>query len=408
MGASAALWALQSMLWMQGFGNLAVELRGQFGWSKTFFSVGFVSTRTGSALFGPVQGAALGRWGTKRILRVGAGFVFAGFAGLALVQSRFHFLLALMVAASGIALSGFLTITSAVVKWFERKRARALSLQTMGLAVGGFAGPLLVLGFRWFGWRPTMVGAGAILAVAIVAASSIIGIDRSASAEPIDGVPPELLENEPRAEGVQDRHFTARQAMGTRAFWMISMGHGSALIVVTASMAHIALYLTEDRGFEPTRAAVIAGTIPVFQFFGTGLGGFLGDKVNKRAIVGVAMCFHAGGLLLMTWVDSSLAIGAFVVMHGLAWGARGPLMQAIRADYFGTTDFASIMGWSNIIVTIGVVIGPLLAGVLADTTGDYQLGFTAIALLALAGNVFWVLASPPTTDTSSTSALPPV
>ena len=44
VGVSAALWALQSMLWMQGFGNLAVELRRQFGWSKTLFSVAFVGT----------------------------------------------------------------------------------------------------------------------------------------------------------------------------------------------------------------------------------------------------------------------------------------------------------------------------------------------------------------------------
>ena len=107
------------------------------------------------------------------------------------------------------------------------------------------------------------------------------------------------------------------------------------------------------------------------------------------------MCAHAIGLILMTRVDSSLTIGAFVVLHGLAWGARGPLMQAIRADYFGSTNFAAIMGWSTIVITTGVVIGPLLAGVLADSTGNYELGFTIIAGLALAGNIFWLLATPP-------------
>ena len=56
--ASALLWGLQSMLWMQGFGNLAVELRDEFGWSKTFFSVAFVATRAGSALISPAQGSA--------------------------------------------------------------------------------------------------------------------------------------------------------------------------------------------------------------------------------------------------------------------------------------------------------------------------------------------------------------
>ena len=151
----------------------------------------------------------------------------------------------------------------------------------------------------------------------------------------------------------------------------------------------------DDRGFDAAQAALIAGIIPIFQFFGTGLGGFLGDRMNKRVIVGVAMCAHALGLLMMAWIDSIVTIGAFVVLHGLAWGARGPLMQAIRADYFGTTYFASIMGWSSPIITTGVIIGPLLAGVLADSTGSYQLGFTIIAVMALCGNIFWLLATPP-------------
>jgi len=240
-----------------------------------------------------------------------------------------------------------------------------------------------------------MAGAGVVLAAAITLASTVIGTDRSASNEPIDGIAGDLVDTEQRAEGVNDVHFTAPEAMRTRAFWMISLGHGSALIVVSATIAHIALYLTEDRGFDAKEAALIAGIIPVFQFLGTGLGGYLGDRMNKRIIVIIAMCAHAVGLLLMTWFDSYVTIGAFVVLHGLAWGARGPLMQAIRADYFGTTHFAQIMGWSTIVITLGVVIGPLLAGVLADSTGDYQLGFTIIAVLALGGNVFWALASPP-------------
>ena len=45
---------------------------------------------------------------------------------------------------------------------------------------------------------------------------------------------------------------------------------------------------------------------------------------------------------------------------------------------------------------VGTVAGPLLAGILADSTGDYRLGFTIIAIVAFVGNIFWFLASPPT------------
>ena len=384
------------MLWMQGFGNLAVELRSEFGWSKTLFSSAFAVTRTGSALIAPTQGAALRRWGTTKVMRFGAAFVFGGFLGLSLVQTRVHFFLAMSVAAFGMALAGFLTLTSALVPWFERKRARALSFQTLGFAIGGFAGPVLVLCFGWFGWRPTMAGAGVIMTVAIAAASVIIGRTREQTGEPVDGIPEEIAAQQPRAEGVSDTHFTASQALRTRAFWMVSLGHGSALVIVSSILAHVALYLVEDRGFSARDAALVAGMIPVFQVGGTLLGGFLGDRINKRLIIVTAMCAHGAALLVLTWFEGTVAIAIFVVMHGLAWGSRGPLMQAIRADYFGSTHFAAIMGWSTIVSTIGMVTGPLLAGILADATGDYQRGFTIIAIFAFAGNIFWFLASPPT------------
>jgi MFS family permease len=88
-------------------------------------------------------------------------------------------------------------------------------------------------------------------------------------------------------------------------------------------------------------------------------------------------------------------IVAFVVLHGLAWGTRGPLMAAIRADYFGATNFGAIMGTSSMIAAFGTTAGPLIAGVLADRTGNYEAGFTVLATMAALGSIFFILARPP-------------
>ena len=174
----------------------------------------------------------------------------------------------------------------------------------------------------------------------------------------------------PQAEGVTTRHLTAGEAIRTRGFWMISFGHAFALLVVVSSMAHLALYLTEDRGYSAGSAAVAAGVVPLVQIVGTAAGGYLGDRINKRLISGVAMQMHGAALLILVWGDAGFAIVIFIVLHGFAWGVRGPQMQAIRADYFGSTSFATIMGWSNIIVTMGAIAGPVIAAPLADATGD--------------------------------------
>ena len=89
------------------------------------------------------------------------------------------------------------------------------------------------------------------------------------------------------------------------------------------------------------------------------------------------------------------ALLAFAVLHGLAWGVRGPFMQAIRADYFGRTFIGSILGISAIIAAAGQIFGPLLAGVLGDATGNYKLGFTVLAVIAACGSVLFLAAKRP-------------
>lgn len=398
VGANSVVWSLQSMIWVQGYGNMAVELRDQFGWSKSFLSFVYAGTRAETAVFGPIQGRAIGTRGIKTVMRTGAVLGLVGFLAIAWADTRAEFVVAMLILALAMSLIGFLTITSATVRWFERRRARAMSILTMGFAFGGFCAPILVWGFDRIGWRPTIIIAGSILSCAAWWAAAIANRTPDDVDEPMDGLPADDADVAPKAEGVTDRHYTAGEAMRTRGFWMISLGHGAALLVVSSSMAHLALYLTEDRNYSAGRAALVAGIVPLFQIVGTALGGFLGDRMNKRLIAGIAMLMHGAALIILVWVDHAAAVGAFVVLHGIAWGVRGPQMQAIRADYFGSTAFASIMGWSQIIVTMGSIAGPVLAGVLADSTGDYQLGFTILGVAAAFGVVFWILAAPPAPD----------
>ena len=407
VAAGATIWACSAIVWTQGFSNLAVVLKdvdGEFGWSNGFIAFVFALSRAEGAILGVPLGVALKRYNIRNIMRVGAILQLVGFLSLSQMQDRAMFIVSAMVIMAGMTLAGFLTITACTVGWFERKRSRALSLGTMGFAIGGMCGPILVVGFNLFGWRWTVASASMVLAAIIWQLAAVMGVRREDTGEPLDGLDPLTLPDKKRAAGVQDNHFTTGEAVRTRTFWMITFGHGTALLVVSSVMLLLPLYLVQDRDFSATRAAVVAGLVPMVQLVGTFVGGYLGDRFNKRLIAGVAMLMHGLGLLALTFATNWFFITIFVVFHGLAWGARGPQMAAIRADYFGTTSFGPIMGISSMIITIFAIAGPLLAGNLADITGDFQLGFTILSIATIAGFVFFVFATPPTTTPASATA----
>jgi len=82
VAAGAAIQALHSGLLTHAFGNYAVLLERQFGWSKTNFSAAFALMRAESGLLGPAQGWALERFGTELVMRVGVVVMGVGMIGL--------------------------------------------------------------------------------------------------------------------------------------------------------------------------------------------------------------------------------------------------------------------------------------------------------------------------------------
>ena len=394
-----AIQALHSGLVFNAFALIAVELRNEFGWSAGALGLAFALNRAESGLLGPIQGWMTDHWGPRMVLRLGAVVMAAGLLAFATLDSLAEFYLFYLLVAAGSSLAGFLTITVAIVNWFERKRSRALALAQMGFAVGGAFTFLVGLALQClqFGWRTTSVLSAVLTLVVILPLSRHFDQRPDVIDQFVDGVDPATIDEEatPLPATVSRVHFTANEAMRTRAFWCISVGHASALLVVGASMAHLGLYLEEERAFSTLHTAVVVGMLPAMMGVGQLLGGVLGDRLDKRKMATAAMLGHGLGMLLLALATSWVLVWLFVLFHGLAWGIRAPIQSAMRADYFGASSFGKIMGFSSLIVMLGMMTGPVVAGVLRDRTGDYQLGFIILAAVAALGSVWFFLATPP-------------
>ena len=192
-----------------------------------------------------------------------------------------------------------------------------------------------------------------------------------------------------------------RQAVREPSFWLISIGHGLSLLTVSSMLAHLIPHLTNGLGYTPVQAGLAFALMTGIQMGGLLLGGILGDRYEKSFICVLCMAGHCIGLLMVTYATSSIWILGFALFHGFAWGIRGPLMVALRADYFGPKSFGTIMGISSLVVMIGMTIGPIVCGVLYDLYGNYELAFTIMALCSLAGSLCFWFAKPPTLVTEN-------
>jgi len=401
VGAAGGLQFLQSALMHQAFGAYVAMLSDEKGWSKTALSGAAALQSVESALLGPLLGWFVDRFGTRGMVRLGTLLFGLGMIMLSRIDSLMGFYAVVVLIAVGTSVGGYFPLTVAIVHWFERQRARALSSMSLGLALGGTMVPLVAWTMQTWGWRATALGSGLLIIIVGWPLASLVYGKPQERGETVDGVPAPLApDSKPASLGgvskvLARQGFTVAEALRTRAFWLVGLGHSFALLVVTAVNVHAITHMKESLGYSLAEASIVIALMTIAQIGGVMLSWTFGDRYDKRRLAAASMLMHGGGLLMLTFASGPLMLGAFALLHGVAWGLRGSLMVAIRADYFGRHAIGMILGLSTVLLAIGQIGGPMIAGMMADLTGDYRAGFTLLALLAGLGSLFFVLARKP-------------
>jgi MFS family permease len=362
-----------------------------------------------NGLLGPVQGWLIDRFGPRLSMRLGVIMLGLGFMVFSQIESLTGFYLAYLCMAIGSSLSGYFPFTVVIVNWFERHRSRALSAMQLGSGVGGLLVVLVAFALEHFGWRNTAFVSGvAFIVIGLPLVQMVRPQPESRDGSEENGRAQELPASQmsSRTPSPGNDGFTLQQAMHTPAFWLISLGHGSALLIVSAVNVHVILHLTEHLDYSLALASLVVTAINGAQIAGTLIGGAIGDRYDKRLIAFACMAGHALGLALVAYATNVVMVFGFAVLHGTAWGLRGPMMAAIRADYFGRRSYSAILGTSSVITMFGSIIGPIVAGVLADHFDSYQVGFTVLAVLSGLGSVFFLMAKRPLAPITETAVRP--
>jgi sugar phosphate permease len=399
---AAGIWiqAITTGLLMQAFGSYVLVMQQEFNWSRTAFSFAFSAQQAESGLLGPLQGWMLDKWGPRAVMTAGMIIFGLGFIAFSQINSLWTFYATFLMMAVGVSMAGFKSIGATVVNWFHRRRSTAMGIVHVGMGLGGLMVPLVAIALSNYGWRATAFGSGVIVLLFGIPLAQVFRHTPEQYGLRPDG---EVVEEDPAGNGdrpapleYDDRFdFGPREAVRTPAFWLISFGHALGVLVVGTVMVHAIVHMNESLGYSLTTGASVIALLTTCSIFGNLFGGFVGDRLNKSYLAAGCMIGSGTAIIMLGWASAFWMVIAFAVIQGVAHGVRGVLMMPIRADYFGRKSFATIMGLSGMIVMFGMMGGPIVAGVMADTIGDYRLAFTILGIVVAAGSLCFLLARKP-------------
>lgn len=147
-------------------------------------------------------------------------------------------------------------------------------------------------------------------------------------------------------------------------------------------------------GLAETELLMILLVIQLVAFPFAILYGWLAKRVGARAMIMVGILTYVGialfGLTLNTRTD-------FMILAFLVATAQGGI-QALSRSFFGKlipkTKSAEYFGVFNIFGKISSIFGPLLMGIVTQTTGNIRYGILSLGILFILGLVFFLKVKP--------------
>ena len=367
----------------------------EFGWSHTEISAAVSLGGVLGALVSPALGAFLDRNGARAVL--GLAVLLTGIALLMLSFTRSLAWFFVFYCTARMAFSGpyDLGIHGSIVNWFVRRRAFATSVATL-VTMGGLVSMPLIAHFvmQARDWRAAWVAIGVTVLLAGFVPTWVLHVRR-----------PEDIGLQPDGERVTastggaaaqplEPEFSRAEALGTPAFWLLSL----FTLLVFPVQAGISLHqapLLIERGLDPTAAAAAVSTFALLSAV-AGFGyGFWPRRVPLRfALALVGLTLAASCVLMANVQGAPLAYGA-AALFGLGIGGLLTMLPIAWADYFGRSSYGAIRGVALTVQVAGQALGPVLSGALRDWTGSYAASLATFAVLAFAGGVVALLAAAP-------------
>ncbi len=305
--------------------------------------------------------------------------------------------------ALGNGLASAVAINAMMARWWIRRRARAMSISATGVSLGGVI--LTPLG-AWMVER----GGLSLAAPALGAAVLVIGLPVVLFVLVFDPRQMGLLPDGDRTEEdahaavaasgrrhlsieSQSRVWTRGQAVRTVSFWAVLVGFVLVLMAQTGFVIHQIAFLEERLGSR-SAAAFALSTTAFGSIVARLIVGSFADNVDKRWLTVGIFVTQATSVLLVLWIENSVATYALILVFGFTIGNVYMMQSLITAEIFGMVSLGSIFGLVVLAGQAGSGLGPFAVGVLEDATGSYNASFVVTSIVTYAAAAVILLARP--------------
>lgn len=376
-------------IYVYSTGIMIKPLEEEFGWTRAQISSGPTIVAIIGCLAAPFMGAAIDRFGARRIAIPGviALCTTIGLLSQANASIWSWWALWFLVALAHPFIKPTVWV-AAVSSVFNQGRGFALAVALCGTSIGSMVTPILTnYLIDDFGWRLAYVFT-AVLWLAIVLPLVLFGFfgakdKQRTKAASVSSTPSPALTG-----------LDGRKALLSGKFVKVATAAAVTSMCTVALTVNLVPILSEA-GIARETAAWIAGVTGLSGVAGKLVGGFLIDRLNAARVVGFMAAMPAvSAVVLIVFPGSAPASAAAVALLGFAIGVEFDGVAYLAGRHFGLLNFGLLYGTIAGLVALTSGIGPVLANHVYDVTRSYLPLLWSVVPLALASALLFLVLGP--------------
>lgn len=361
---------------LYSWGVIKKALVEDWGWTNTEASLPYTVCVALLAFVTIFGGRLQDKYGPRIIALIGGLLFGAGLLLSAWAQSPVVMVVTFgMVSGIGMGFA-YAAATPCAIKWFEpRKKGLIAGIVVAGIGLSAiYIAPLTNYLLRTSGVQHTFLILGILALVSLMVFSLLLK-------NPPAGYVPQAKKDRPAVAHGHD--YSWQEMIKTRPFFLLWFTY---LLSATAGLmliGHIASIAWVQAGWQGGFVLVVI--LAIFNTSGRILGGFLSDIMGRTSALLLVFIIQALNMFAFSMLTSIPLLIVGTAVAGLAYGALFSLFPATTADFFGIKNLGVnygliFTGWG-----IAGIVGPVLAGRVADLTGTYTASYWAAGSMLVLG-----------------------
>lgn len=338
---------------------LLTPMAAATGWSRTGISLAMTIGFLAMAVTSMIWGALSDRFGARSVVLAGAGLFALSLWLASRAPSLLLFQLSFGLMAGGAVAAFFAPMMATVMGWFTTQRGLAVSLVSAGMGLAPVTmSPLAARLAEAHDWRTVLGILSALVAVTTLPAALLLRRPPEQATEPGNAV-------EFPSEGL-----TVRDALTSLPFIVLVLTNFFCCATHSGPIFHTVSY-AQICGISAL-AAVSIYSVEGIAGMGGRIGfGLLGDRFGAKRVLVAGLLAQSLGALAFFFAGTLMQFYVVAATFGFIYAGVMPLYAVLIRENFPMRMMGTIMGGTGMAGSLGMATGPVLGGLIFDTTGGY-------------------------------------